>query len=36
MDKKFIILLYITLPLHVSMLLRHLQGARSQYLAVIT
>jgi len=27
---KFIILLYITLPLlHVSTLLRHLQGARS-------
>jgi len=30
-DQKFIILLFITLPLHVSTLLRHLLGARSQY-----
>jgi hypothetical protein len=32
MDQQFIILLFITLPLHVSTLLHHLQGARSQYL----
>jgi len=31
-DQQFIILFYITLPLHVSTLLRHIQGARSQYL----
>jgi hypothetical protein len=31
-DQQFIILLFIKLPLYVSTLLRHLQGARSQYL----
>ena len=31
-DQQFIILLFVTLPLHVSTLWRHLQGARSQYL----
>jgi len=31
-DQQFIILFYITLPLHVSTLLRHIHGARSQYL----
>jgi len=31
-NQQFITLLFITLPLHASMLLRHFQGARSQYL----
>jgi len=29
-DQQLIVLLYIILPLHVSTLLSHLQGARSQ------
>jgi hypothetical protein len=31
-DQQFIIPLYITMPLHVSTLFRHLQGDRSQCL----
>jgi len=31
-DQQFITLLFITLPLYVSTVLRHLQGASSQYL----